>query len=130
MKILKAVFLLFLTGVMATAVFAADEGLDNKPQGEPAAQTDLSQFVYSYGAVVKVSSTEIVLQEYDYDSDVEREVVYQLDSAIKLDGFKVIGELSTQDIVEVYYVEQDGKKIAKILHREIVEDENSAPEAM
>ncbi len=127
MKISNVFFPLFLIGVFASTVFAAVENT-NKLSDAAGSSVDLSKYIYSYGAVLKVSATEIVLQEYDYDSDVEKEVSYQIDSAIKLEGFKAISDLAAEDVVEVYYLEQEGKKIAKIIRREIVEDENSTPE--
>lgn len=127
MKISNMVFSLFLIGVFAGTVFAAVENT-NKLSDAVDSSVDLNKYIYSYGAVLKVGATEIVLQEYDYDSDVEKEVSYQIDSAIKLEGFKAVSDLAVEDVVEVYYLEQDGKKIAKIIRREIIEDENSTLE--
>ncbi len=135
MKILNVFLPLFLTGIITARAFAAQENVSSQtPTTDPtvassmAPTTDLSKFIYSYGAVLKVSATEIVLQEYDYDSDVEKEVSYQIDPSIKCEGFKAVSDLAAEDVVEIYYLEQDGKKTAKIIRREIVEEENSSPE--
>ncbi len=127
MKVLNVFVFLFLSAVLTAPVFAADESMQ-KPANAVSLPTDLSQFIYSYGAVLKVSASEIVLQEYDYDSDVEKEVSYQIDPVVQLNGFKAVSDLAVEDVVEVYYLEQDGKKIVKIIRREVVEDENSASE--
>lgn len=119
MKIVKAAVGLVLIVVLAVPVVASAQGAENSPTAISVSEMDLSQYVYSYGAVLKVSATEIVLQEYDYDSDVEKEVLYQIDSAIKLDGFKAISDLVPEDVVEIYYEQKDGKMIAKIIRREI-----------
>jgi hypothetical protein len=128
MKIVKAAVGLFLIVVLAAPVVVSAQGVEKSSVASSVSEMDLSQYVYSYGAVLKVSAVEIVLQEYDYDSDVEKEVVYQIDSAVKLDGFKGISDLVPEDVVEVYYLEQDGKKIAKIIRREISASEDEAPE--
>ena len=86
-------------------------------------QVDLSQFIYSYGTVLKVAEKTITLQEYDYDSDVEKEIVYQIVDDTKLEGLKAVGELVVEDVVEVYYLEQDGQRVAKIIHREVITDD-------
>ncbi len=128
MKIVKAAVGLFLIVVLAAPVVVSAQGVEKSSAVTSVAEMDLSQYIYSYGAVIKVSAAEIVLQEYDYDSDVEKEVVYLIDSAVKLDGFKGISDLVPEDVVEVYYLEQDGKKIAKIIRREISAGEDEAPE--
>lgn len=127
MRISNVFALIVATSLLTAPVFAAEESAPTPTPQTPAA-VDLSKFIYSYGAVVKVSASEIVLQEYDYDSDVEKQVTYQLDPEVKLDGFKAISDLAVEDVVEVYYAEQDGKKIAKIIRREVIEDENASSE--
>ncbi len=127
MRISNVFALMVATSLLTAPVFAAEESAPSQtPQA--VAPVDLSKFIYSYGAVAKVSANEIVLQEYDYDSDVEKQVSYQLDPSVKLDGFKAITDLAAEDVVEVYYTEQDGKKIAKIIRREVIEDENTSSE--
>ncbi len=128
MKYVYALVLMALTLVAAPMVFAQLEVGETISNAVVADQKELSQFIYSYGTVLKVSPTEIVLQEYDYDSDVEKEVIYSVDVTIKIEGFKALTDLVSEDVVEVYYLEQDGKKIAKIIRREIIEEENTSPE--
>lgn len=127
MRISNVFALIVATSLLTATVLAAEESAPS-PTPQAAAAVDLSKFIYSYGAVAKVSASEIVLQEYDYDSDVEKQVTYQLDPDVKLDGFKAISDLAVEDVVEVYYAEQDGKKIAKIIRREVIEDENASSE--
>ena len=128
MKIVKAAVGLFLIIVLAAPVVVSAQGAEKSSAAISVSEMDLSQYIYSYGAVLKVGAAEIVLQEYDYDSDIEKEVVYQIDSAVKLDGFKAISDLAKEDVVEIYYLEQDGKKIAKIIRREISAGEDEASE--
>lgn len=115
------IFIVWIFLLIATVppVYAAAE------DGKPAA----SQFIYSYGTILKVSATEITLQEYDYDSDVEKEISYQINADTKLEGLKAVTEFAVEDVVEVYYLEQDGVKVAKIIRREVVEDEAATPGA-
>ncbi len=127
MKIVNVAALLSLTFVLTIPVFAVSQNAEIPSDSKPAGQTNLNQFIYSYGTVLKVSPDQVVLQEYDYDSDVEKEVAYQIDPAIQLEGFKAITDLAPQDVVEVYYLEQDNKKTAKIIRREAIEEETAAP---
>ncbi|MCB9772094.1 MAG: hypothetical protein H6754_06050 [Candidatus Omnitrophica bacterium] len=124
MKIASVFVSMFLILSFVPATIAAPAS--NSPvtqSSDVLSEVELSQFIYSYGTVLKVSPTEIVLQEYDYDSDVEKEVIYQVDPAVKFDGFATILNLVAQDVVEVYYLEQDGKKIAKIIRQEAIEED-------
>ncbi len=121
MKVFAWFVWVLLLCVTVPAVHAAAED-----DVSAATQVDLSQFIYSYGTVLKASDTEITLQEYDYDSDVEKEITYQISAETKLEGIKAVAELAPEDVVEVYYLEQDGKRTAKIIHREVVEDESAA----
>lgn len=131
----KIIFLsiLFFSS-MAVSVFAAEPQPTNAmPAVSPQPATsqsaapadDLNQFIYSYGTILKANAGEVVLQEYDYDSDVEKEVTYQVDPAVKLEGVKAVTDLVPDDVVEVYYLEQDGKKTAKIIRKEAVEEDSS-----
>ena len=124
MKIASLLMSAFLTLSFVPATIAAP--VSNSPNSQSSdvlSEVDLSQFIYSYGTVLKISPTEIVLQEYDYDSDVEKEVTYQIDPAVKIDGFATVLNLVAQDVVEVYYSEQNGKKIAKIIRQEAIEED-------
>ena len=87
------------------------------------AEENLSQYVYSYGAVVKASEQEIILEEYDYDSDAEKQVTYQVDPAVKLEGIKAVTELAADDVIEIYSFDAGGVKTAKVIRKEAIEEE-------
>jgi len=118
MKVLAWFIWIFVMLAAVPAVYSAA-----KDEQSVLSQVDLSQFIYSYGTVLKISDSEITLQEYDYDSDVEKEVTYQINAETKLEGLKAVTELVTEDVVEVYYLDQGGQRVAKIIHREIVDDD-------
>jgi hypothetical protein len=120
-KILASIVWIFLMFAVVPAVYSAAED-----EQSALAQTDLSQFIYSYGTVLKVSDASITLQEYDYDSDVEKEITYQINAETKLEGLKAVSELVAEDVVEIYYLEQNGQRTAKIIHREVIEDDAAA----
>ena len=96
----------------------ADQAADNPDDGVN----------YSYGSIVRVSAAEMELLEYDYnyetDEEVEINVVYAIDSATAYENIKSWEELKEKDDVEVYYKEQDGKKMAVTIIKEMpYEDE-------
>lgn len=127
---IKAMILasLFTLAAMSQTVFAQDSNTQAPGTAAPLTAADLSQYTYSYGTVVKATLESVVLQEYDYDSDVEKEVTYLVDPQIKLEGVKAVTDLAAEDVIEVYYKEQDGKKVAKIIRREVIEEENVSPD--
>ena len=111
------IWIFLMVGAVAPVQSATEEG------ESILSQVDLSQFIYSYGTVLKVSDSQITLQEYDYDSDVEKEITYQINAETKCEGLTVVTELVAEDVVEMYYLEQDGQRVAKIIHREVIEDD-------
>ena len=75
---------------------------------------------YSFGTVKAVSSTEITLEEYDFEGDLEKtvDVTYVINGETETDNFEKIDDLKVDEDVEVYFVEEDGKKIAVSLAKD------------
>ena len=80
---------------------------------------------FTYGAVTSISGDQISLSEYDYEKDEEFKADYTIDPSIELQNILSLDQLSTGDEVEIYYDNKDGKKIAKIISRPQVEDEQN-----
>ncbi len=81
---------------------------------------------YSFGVVVKVADDQIVLREYDYETDQEIEVTYAVNAETKVGETGTIKDVKADENVEVYYKEAEGKKIAtQIEKEEAIEDETA-----
>ena len=88
-------------------------------------QADMSD--YSYGAVVKASSSQLVVAEYDFEKDQEINVTYELDPKVELKNVKSMGEIAQGDSVDITYVVKNGKKIATIIEVAKPVEEHTAP---
>ncbi|MBL7132091.1 MAG: hypothetical protein ISS45_11950 [Candidatus Omnitrophica bacterium] len=70
---------------------------------------------YSWGAVSSVSSNQVVITEYDYDSDEGVEVTYTVDPNAELKNVDSLKDIAAGDNVDIEYVVRNGKKVAKII---------------
>lgn len=73
---------------------------------------------YGYGAVVKVdvSKDEIIIDEYDYDSDTEITTTYSVDPKVKFENVESLKEIAPGTYVDIEYtIGKGGKKIAKFI---------------
>lgn len=84
---------------------------------------DIEEMNYSYGKVFRVSPQEISVTEYDYEKDQEINESYTIDPAIELQNIPSLDRLAAGDEVEIYYDNKNGKKIALIISRPQVEDD-------
>jgi len=70
---------------------------------------------YSWGRISSVSSNQIVVTEYDYDSDEEVDVTYIVDLKTKFRGVVSLKEIKIGDSVSIDYIDTGGKKVAKVV---------------
>ncbi len=103
---LSAVILCFLLGPVTFATAQNEEEIN-----------------YSYGIVVSHSPEQLVVLEYDYDSDEEIEVSYEINAETAVENVESLDKLQKDDGVEVYYREKDGKKIAVSIEKELITDD-------
>ena len=87
---------------------------------------------YSWGAVVEMSSDQIVVSEYDYDLDEEKDVVYKVSPDTELRNIEALKDLAEGDSVEISYVVKGKERIAKVitLEESYLEEEYSATEEL
>lgn len=73
---------------------------------------------YSYGTIVEVKkdSNEIVVSEYDWDTDSEVVTVYSVDPAAAFEGVGSLAEIEANDYVDIEFLPgESGKKTAKYI---------------
>ena len=101
---------LILSG-SATKLFAQEGAV--KQEGSVKVEADEPE--YAFGTVKKVTGEMIVVSEFDYDTEAEKDVDYWLDSKTQVNGAPSVKEIATGDEVDVDYVVKDGKKKAVAL---------------
>ena len=67
---------------------------------------------YTFGVVKSVAADQIVITEFDYDTEKEVEAAYQIDPQVQLGDVASLQEIKAGDEVDIDYVTRDGKKVA------------------
>jgi len=67
---------------------------------------------YTFGTVKSVTADQIVILEFDYDSEKEVEAAYGIDPKAELGDVASVSEIQPGDEVDIDYVARDGKKTA------------------
>ncbi len=70
---------------------------------------------YSWGRVSSLSSNQIIVKEYDYESDEEVDVTYAIDPEVKIENVNSLKEITIGDSVGIDFVVKDSKKVAKVI---------------
>ena len=85
---------------------------------------------YSWGIVSSISSNQVVVIEYDYDTQEDINVTYTLDPKVELKNVESLKDIKEGDNVVIDYAIKDGKKLAKIITIEepSYEEEYTPPE--
>ena len=109
---------------MPSAVFSADpepamkmEAPVSKAPAEAALPED--QWLYTYGEVVSVAANQLVISEYDYEADEEKQAAYAIDSNTKLENAAQVTDLLAGDFVDVYYEQNGEKRLAKTVAKDL-----------
>jgi len=78
----------------------------------------------TFGIVVEASATQIVILEYDYEEDLEKEVAYLIDPETQYEEVESYQELEPGDPVEIMYSYQGDKKVAETIKKEVLSEED------
>ena len=120
-----AVFMLF--GMAVGKVFAQDQKADEKAATQNEKKADESK--YSIGTVVSATDKELKVSEYDFETDQDVEVVYQVNESTKKENFNALSELAQYDEVEIEYQDQGGTRTALHILKIADEQTEGAPAA-
>lgn len=84
------------------------------------------------GTVAGVEANQLVVTEYEYETDNEQEVSYSINDKTMFDNLKSLNDLKSGDSVEVIYTEAAGKKVALSVSKEddYIEDEGTDASAV
>ena len=92
------------------------------PQTAPAQEAGDTEF--SYGTVKSITGNQIVVSEYDYDSDKDVEATYTTTADTKLENVKSVQEIAVGDSVDIDFAVKNGQKVASALTVEKPTDES------
>ena len=115
-----------LCAVMGMAVFfsvsrvwAEETAPDAPPALETAAVTDAApegpEPEYSFGTVKEVSDQAIIVTEFDYDTNKEKETTYAIDPKVELSNVQSLKEIVVGDEVDIDYFVREGKNVAVVI---------------
>lgn len=109
-KYLTGVVLLFFC-VFLTPVLAQEAGMET----ELTAEADEDILNYSFGTVVSAAPGLIVINEFTFEGDeeIEQQMDYVINAETVLDNMESIDAVVPNDEIEIYYVEENGAKVAR-----------------
>ena len=83
---------------------------------------------FSYGTVKSISANQIVVSEYDYDTDKDVDVTYMVPAEAKLENVASLQEIAVGDAVDIDFLVKDGQKAASTItvEKPLQEDEDLA----
>lgn len=77
------------------------------------------------GVVGNISSNELVLKEYNMESGETTDIIYTMDPEVKIVNADALEAITPGTKLDVSYVVEDGKKIAKALTVVVEQSEKS-----
>ena len=104
---------------------AAEPAAEEAAQPVPAAADETE---FSYGTVKSVTADQIVVSEYDYDTDKDVDVTYSVPAGTKFENVATLAEIKVGDAVDIDFLTKDGQKTAAAItvEKPTAEDENVA----
>ena len=83
---------------------------------------------YTYGSVVSVSPAQVIINEYNYESDEEVKVPYVLDAQTKFSNLAGVQDLAKDDNVDIYYKVTGDQRVASMVTKDetVYENEENA----
>ena len=79
----------------------------------PVQAQEVDDFFYSFGKVVRVEASEIVIAEYDYDREEEVELSFLIDSQTVLENIDSLNKINIGEEIEILYEMINDKSVAR-----------------
>lgn len=79
---------------------------------------------YTYGSVVSVSPVQVIISEYNYESDEEVQVSYTINPETKFNNMTGVPDLTKEDNVDIYYKIVGDQKVATMITKDATVYEN------
>ena len=107
-----------LMGILVFVVaFLGVWGFDLAPDQEA------EELDFSWGTVSSISKDRMVLVEIDLETDEEIDVSYLIDAHTEFQNVDSIDDIGTDDSVDLDYVFENGKRVAKVIYVNGAEEE-------
>ena len=107
---------------------AADEAVTNAGDAAENApdENDLGKDEdFAFGTVVSIGDNSLTILEYNFDNEQEVQMIYDVNADTKFENVSSIKEIAVNDEVEVNFKEQDGKKVATFISKDLpIEDDS------
>lgn len=79
---------------------------------------------FAFGTVVSVAAESITILEYNFDTEEEVQVTYDVNASTAYENVKALNEIAANDEVEINYKEVNGKKTATFISKDVpIEDD-------
>lgn len=75
-------------------------------------QGEEPKYDFAYGALVSKTSDQVTISEYNFDTDAEENVAYDVNEWTDFEGGKGLEGLDVGDEVEILYTAEGGKRVA------------------
>ena len=111
-------------------VFAQDAKTETAPVAESQEPVEV-ETEFSFGTVKSLADTQLVVSEYDYESNADVDVTYQVSGETAFENVGSLKEIAVGDSVDIdYLVNGDQKKaVAITVEKPLTEDEEAALDA-
>ena len=127
----KNLMLAFVVVIFASfflkPLYAADPKTEAPaPAGAVAVPEEETEF--SFGTVKSVTGDQLVVSEYDYESNADADVTYQVSADASFENVGALKEIVVGDSVDIDFLVKDGQKkaVAITVEKPITEDEEAA----
>jgi len=91
--------------------------------GANAEDEETEDMGFTYGVVINITNTKLVIREYDFDTDEEKEVTYVINASTQFINIESIKDVEVGDEVDINYIEQGGVKMARVITKEMPGEE-------
>ena len=87
----------------------------SQPEPQGAAEEDIW---VTYGIVTEISDKSIVIKEFDFETEEEKAVSYNIDSGTEMKNFTKLSEIKMEDDVVIEFAEKGNVKLARSITKE------------
>jgi len=81
---------------------------------------------YAWGEVAEISARQIVMKDYDYDTDEYMDMAYVLEGDVEMENLADLSELTPGMTVEIGFVLRQGRRVVVSIYA----DEQADPDEM
>lgn len=130
-KFLVAVLTIaFSASFFLSPVFAEEPKAESAPAAEVQEPVEV-ETEFSFGTVKSITDNQIVVSEYDYESNADVDVTYQASGETAFENVGSLKEIAVGDSVDIDFLVKDDQKkaVAITVEKPLTEDEEAALDA-